>query len=173
MKFLEREGQGAMGVEGPERSSGERSETERSGGTETPIARESTAGGPLDSEVSDRPIRRHFSLEYKLSILKKADGCTQPGQLGELLRREGLYSSTFSLWRRQRQQGMLNALRPAKRGRKATAPNPLSQRVAELERENKDLKRKLQRAETIIEVQKKLSEVLGIPLKNPEVSEND
>ena len=75
-------------------------------------------------EVSDKPRRRGFTVEYKLSVLKKADACTKPGELGTLLRREGLYSSTLSGWRRQRRQGTLAALRAKKRGRKAPSQLP-------------------------------------------------
>jgi len=175
MRILERGREEAMGVAVPERSEGERSEAERSVGTATPIAGASAAmGSPAasDPEVSDKPSRRHFSLEYKLSLLKRADAC-KPGQLGALLRREGVYSSTLSQWRRQRQQGMLSALRPVQRGRKPMPPNPLASRVSELERENKQLKRKLQQAETLIEVQKKLSDMLGISLNPPHSGDND
>ncbi len=105
-------------------------------------------------EVSDKPRRRGFTVEYKLSVLKKADACTKPGELGTLLRREGLYSSTLSGWRRQRRQGTLAALRAKKRGRKADPVNPLAPRVAELEHEIRRLKQKLHHAETIIDVQK-------------------
>lgn len=118
-----------------------------------------------DPEVPEKPARRRFTAEYKLRILHEADGCVEPGALGALLRREGLYSSHLTTWRRQREQGALEALTPKKRGRRA--PHPLSRRVAELERENVHLQRRLKQAETIIEVQKKVSEILGIPLKSP------
>ena len=87
--------------------------------------------------------------------------------MGALLRREGLYSSNLTTWRKQRAEGQLSALSPKKRGRKAKARNPLAQKVAELERETQKLKGKLKQAETIIEVQKKISEILGIPLESP------
>jgi transposase-like protein len=118
---------------------------------------------PPDPEVVQRKRRRKFTANYKLRILEEADSCTQPGQLGALLRREGLYSSNLTCWRRQREKGILQALRPKKRGRKQIEKKPLFQRVALLERENKKLKHKLQQAEKIIEVQKKVSEILGIP----------
>ena len=118
-----------------------------------------------DPEVPEKAARRRFTAEYKLRILHEADGCVEPGALGALLRREGLYSSHLTTWRRQREQGALEALTPKKRGRRA--PHPLSRRVAELERENAHLQRRLKQAETIIEVQKKVSEILGIPLKSP------
>jgi transposase-like protein len=125
---------------------------------------------PPDPEVPERKRRRKFTENYKLRILKEADGCTQPGQMGALLRREGLYSSHLTCWRRQREKGILQALRPKKRGRKQIKKNPLNQRLALLERENRKLKHKLQQAEKIIEVQKKISEILGIPQDHNERS---
>jgi transposase len=106
--------------------------------------------------------RRRFTAAYKRQVLTAADACTEPGQMGALLRREGLYSSHLTTWRRQREQGVLEALTPKKRGRKARARDSLAQRVAELQRENAHLNQKLKQAETIIEVQKKVSELLGI-----------
>ncbi len=119
---------------------------------------------PPDPEVSERAARRRFTAEYKLRVLRQAEACAGTGELGALLRREGLYSSHLTTWRRQREQGSLAALSPKKRGRPAVPPSPLARRVAELERENAGLSRRLQQAETIIAVQKKLSEALGIPL---------
>ena len=107
-------------------------------------------------EVPEKPQRRQFSAEYKLRVLRAADDC-DPGELGELLRREGLYSSHVSTWRRQRDEGTLQALDPKKRGRKTTPVNPLSRKVEELERENRKLKGQLKQAEAVIEVQKKVS----------------
>jgi len=118
---------------------------------------------PPDPEVPENKPRRRFTAKYKLQILEEADACTEPGQIGALLRREGLYSSNVTTWRRQRDEGQLQGLSPKKRGRKAKAVNPLAQRVAELERETQQLRNKLKKAEIIIEVQKKISEILGIP----------
>jgi len=118
---------------------------------------------PPDPEVPENRPRRRFTAKYKLRILDEADTCTEPGQIGALLRREGLYSSNLTTWRRQRDEGQLQGLSPKKRGRKAKAINPLAQRVAELERETQQLRNKLKKAELIIEVQKKVSEILGIP----------
>ena len=145
----------------------ERSESTVSGGAEG-----AGAGAPAvpsvivvaDSEVSEKARRRRFSAEYKLRVLREADVCSEPGEIGALLRREGLYSSHMGLWRRQRDDGTLQGLAPRKRGRKIKAKNPLSKKVAELERENERLKRRLKQAETIIDVQKKVSQILGIPL---------
>ena len=126
----------------------------------TPIRREPD---PPDPEVPENKPRRRFTAKYKLRILEEADACTEPGQIGALLRREGLYSSNLTAWRRQRDKGQLQGLSPKKRGRKAKAVNPLARRVAELERETQQLRNKLKKAELIIEVQKKVSEILGIP----------
>jgi transposase len=92
--------------------------------------------------------------------LQEADNCSQPGQLGALLRREGLYSSNLTAWRRQREKGMLTGLAPKKRGRKNKPKNPLADQVARLEKENRKLRLKLKQAETIIDVQKKVSQML-------------
>ena len=117
-----------------------------------------------DPEVRERAVRRRFTAEYKLRILKEAASCKEQGQLGSLLRREGLYSSNLITWRRQMEKGTLEALSPRKRGPKAKRPDPSARRNAELERENQKLKKKLRQAETIIDVQKKISEILQIPL---------
>jgi hypothetical protein len=92
--------------------------------------------------------------------LHDADNCTEPGQLGALLRREGLYSSNLSTWRRQREKGILSGLTPKKRGRKNKPKNPLADQVARLEKENRKLRLKLKQAQTIIDVQKKVSQML-------------
>jgi len=121
--------------------------------------------GPIpDPEVREKAVRRRFTADYKLRILKKAESCTQKGQIGALLRREGLYSSNLTTWQRQMEKGTLDALSPRKRGPKGKRPDPSASRIAELERENERLKKKLRQAETIIEVQKKVSEILQIPL---------
>ena len=106
-------------------------------------------------EVLERPVRRRFTVEYKLRILAEADACSEPGMLGELLRREGLYSSHLSTWRRLRDEGVLAGLTPKRRGRKAKQKNPLADEVTRLSRENDRLKDQLRQAELIIDVQKK------------------
>jgi transposase len=116
-----------------------------------------------DPEVCEKKPRRRFTAAYKLRILKEFDACTQPVEKGALLRREGLYHSNICTWSRQREKGELQGLSPKKRGRKAKEANPLAKSVAQLERENRRLNEKLRQAETIIEVQKKVSEILGIP----------
>jgi transposase-like protein len=123
------------------------------------------------SEVLEKPVRRRFTLEYKTRILAEADACTETGQLGELLRREGLYSSHLSTWRRRRDKGALAGLTPKRRGRKAKPKNPLADEVTRLERENERLKEQLRQAELIIDVQKKVSEMLNIPLKSADGEE--
>jgi transposase-like protein len=120
-----------------------------------------------DPEVRERAARRRFTGEYKLQVLRHADECAGGGELGALLRREGLYSSHLTTWRRQREQGALVALAPKKRGRPTTSASPLAQRVAELERDNTRLGRRLHQAEAIIEAQKKLSEILGLSAPMP------
>jgi transposase len=115
-----------------------------------------------DPEVPEKRPRRRFTAKYKLEVLKRADGCTHLGELGSLLRREGLYSSNLTTWRKQRDQGLLDAMTPKKRGRKKIEKNPLAREVATLQSENERLRRKLKKAEIIIEVQKKISEILGI-----------
>lgn len=124
-----------------------------------------------DPEVLERPKRRQYTAEYKARILAEADACVAPGQLGALLRREGLYSSSLATWRRQHQQGVLAGLTPKRRGRKRQK-DPLAEENARLRRENVRLQEKLRQAEAIIEIQKKVSELLGIPLKTLE-SEGD
>ena len=126
------------------------------------VVQERTAPSP---EVLEKPVRRRFTVEYKARVLAEADACTEPGMLGELLRREGLYSSHLTTWRRQRDEGALVGLAPKRRGRKAKRKNPLADEVARLERENRRLQEKLRQAELIIDVQKKVSEMLNIPLK--------
>jgi transposase-like protein len=130
----------------------------------SPAGAVGAAPQPRDPEVRERPARRRFSAEYKIRILEEADQCRKPGDFGALLRREGLYASNLTYWRKQRSQGILAGLKPARRGRKPVEKNPLSERVAQLEKENQRLQDRLEKAETIIEVQKKVSELLGRPL---------
>jgi len=126
------------------------------------VGEERTAPTP---EVLEKPVRRRFTVEYKTRILAEADACAEPGMLGELLRREGLYSSYLTTWRRQRDDGVLAGLRPKRRGRKAKPKSPLADENKRLQRENQRLKEQLRQAELIIDVQKKVSEMLNIPLK--------
>lgn len=118
-----------------------------------------TSSTPPDPEVAERARRRRFTATYKLRILEEADACCRPGQLGALLRREGLYSSHLVDWRKQRNAGALAALAPRRRGR---PPTPAITELARLRRENERLARDLATAETIIEIQKKVSTLLGL-----------
>ena len=115
-------------------------------------------------EVLAKATRRRFSAAYKLKILREAEACTQPGELGALLRREGLYSSNLTTWRAQRQAGELGGLAPKRRGPAPQAKNPLAVRVVALEREMTRLTARAERAEALVELQKKVSELLGIAL---------
>lgn len=154
-----------------ERRGDERSEAPRSGGS--PAGERAGAPAPPDPEVPARHVKRRFTTAYKLEILRRADACTRPGELGALLRKEGLYSSHLVTWRRQRAHG----LTPKKRGRKAMSTDPrvktLEREKAALATENRRLERRLQRAETIIAFQKKVHELLGIPLKPLPSDEDD
>ena len=137
------------------------------GVTATGSERPATYGGahPASVEVVEKPQRRRFARTYKLDILQQVDACGGPGEIGALLRREGLYSSHLSLWRRQRQQGLLNGT--PKKSRRSARSTPADARVAQLEAENARLQERLRQAELILEVQKKASAILGIPLKAP------
>ena len=147
---------------GSERSGGERSEPPRSG---EPAQTAALQVGRVDRnpEVLERPVRRHFSAEYKERIVREAEVCTHAGQIGALLRREGLYSSHLDKWRRKLAQGGRAALVEAKRGRKP-ARTPAEVENERLRKHNARLERRLKQAQTIIEIQKKVSEILGIPL---------
>ena len=136
---------------------------------EVPPSSESAIGSSArpDPEVTSTAHRRRFSAKYKLQILQEFDRCTQRGEIGALLRREGLYSSQLFNWKRQREQGQLSGL-SHKRGRKGRVKDSREQRVAELEKENRRLQRKFERVEVVIEVQKKVSSLLGIPLETTE-----
>ncbi len=120
-----------------------------------------------DPEVRPKAKRRQFTTEYKKRILDEADACATPAERGALVRREGLYSSHLNAWRRQRDQGILDGLGSKKRGPKR---DPLALENARLQRENERLKKQLQRAETIIEVQKKVSQLLGLPTEESPIN---
>jgi transposase-like protein len=113
-----------------------------------------------DPEVVPKAKRRQFTAKYKMRILEEADRCKERGQIGELLRREGLYSSLLTNWRQQRALGQLQGLAPKKRGRKPQ--DPAAAELAQLRRENERLRVQLEQAEIIIDVQKKLSQLLGL-----------
>ena len=132
----------------------------------------SPAGAPTgvpDPAVNEKAKRRRFTAEYKLRIVREADACRHPGEIGALLRREGLYSSLLTEWRRQRDRVAKAALAATKRGPKARAVDP---RVKQLEHENAKLRRRNQRVELMLDIQKKASELLGIPLNPHDPDEN-
>ena len=129
----------------------------------------SERAGMADPEVVPMAERRRFTAKEKLRILEEADVCTEPGEIGALVRREGIYSSYLSRWRRARDRGQLSALGEQQRGRKPAADAALVREVARLRRENERLQARLDQAEAIIEVQKKLSQLLG---PSPEENES-
>ena len=152
-----------------------RSEMIDAGGTEG--ARRATGVSPAgarppvpDPAVEGRPMRRRFTAEYKLRILREVERAKEAGEVGAILRREGLYSSHLTHWRQERDRVAKAALAARKRGPKRRAEDP---RIKQLEREKARLERQLRRAEIIIEFQKKLSEELGIPMKHDEIDEID
>lgn len=120
------------------------------------------AGGRPDPEVPAKAMRRRFSAQYKLRIVEQADACSQPGELGALLRREGLYSSHLTAWRKAKREGALQALAARKRGRKPAAGNPLEPEVRRLERQVARLEEDLRKAHVILEVQGKVAGLLGL-----------
>ena len=148
----------------PERRGDERSEAPRSGGS--PILERAPMPVPPDPEVPARQARRRFTTAYKLEILRKADACFRHGELGALLRKEGLYSSHLITWRQQRERG----LTPKQRGRKAVPVHP---EMKKLEQENRRLTMRLKKAEALLDFQKKLSSLLQIPLIPFESDEGD
>jgi transposase len=147
---------GSNGVrEGAERREEARSVSSRSGAPSPEVV--------PDSEVATKAQRRRFTAAYKLRILEEVDACAEPGEVGRILRREGLYSSLLATWRKARRDGALEGLEK-KRGRKPKDRNPLTKKVEQLERENVRLRSKLKKAETILEVQGKVAGLLGFSL---------
>lgn len=120
-----------------------------------------------DTEVTEKPSRRTFTAEYKLRILAEVDGSTEQGAVGAILRREGLYSSHLTSWRRQRERGEIAGLRSKKRG-PAKRRDHRDHKITELEREVKRLRARAERAEALVALQKKVSEILGVELPDPE-----
>ena len=131
---------------------------------ETPESVAPATAQGVDSEVVPRAKRRRFSNADKRRILEATDRCTQPGEIGAVLRREGVYSSSLSTWRRQREAAQLAALAPQKRGPKPDANAAEARQMAQLMRENERLKRELDKARLVIEVQKKVAALLGSPI---------
>ena len=150
----------------PERGEPQRSGGEPNGGADN---RPAAAVAP-DPEVSARPQRRRFTPAYKARIVEEAQRCTGSGEIGALLRREGLYSSALTQWRRQYQAGALKGLKDDKRGRKRTR-DARDQELERLRREVERLSRKLGQAELIIDIQKKVAAMLGHPIETPPNSE--
>lgn len=132
----------------------------------------SALSGMPNPEVVEKAQRRIYSAQYKLRILQETDTCGE-GQIGAILRREGLYSSHLTTWRRQRQAGQLAALSDHKRGRRPTPVNPLQAEVERLRRENQKLNQRLEQAELIIDIQKKASAILNITLETHNNDDND
>lgn len=121
-----------------------------------------------ETEVSEKAARRRFTAKYKARILREVEASAERGELGALLRREGLYSSYLSKWRLQAERGKLAGLAPKRRGPAAKEVDPRDGRITELEREAVKLTRRAERAEAMIALQKKVSEILGIALPDPE-----
>ena len=140
-------------------SQGARRATEETSGSAAPTTQPGS-----DTEVVPRARRRQFSNADKRRILDAADRCTQPGEIGALLRREGVYSSSLSTWRRQREAADLAALAPQKRGPKPDPAAAEARQIAQLMRENERLKSQLDKARLVIEVQKKVAALLGSPI---------
>ena len=140
-----------------ERRAGERSSAGRSVDGSS-----GTSASAPDPEVPAKATRRAFTAEYKMRILREADACRRPGDIGALIRREGLYSSHLVAWRRQREVGGLKSMHARKRGRVAKPENPLAEENRRLTRENEHLKKRLGQAEQIIAVQKKVSEAIAM-----------
>ncbi len=114
-------------------------------------------------EVPERASRRSYTAEYKRLILKEAEVCKEQGQVGALLRREGLYFSNLTAWRHQVERGTLDALSSKKRGPKARKPDPSVRRITEQEKEIQKLRARLRKAELIIDAQKKIAEIFQLP----------
>lgn len=119
---------------------------------------------PQETEVVAKANRRSFTAKYRREIVRQADACKEPGEIGALLRREALYSSHLSKWRRELEQREIAALEPRKRGPKTEPVDPRDQELTALRRENAKLQSRAERAELIIEIQKKVSLILGVEL---------
>lgn len=128
-----------------------------------PLAPVSAAGTP-ETEVVAKAQRRRFTAEYKRRIVREAERCTTTGAIGALLRREGLYASYLTTWRAARDRGALEGLAPKKRGPKVEPPDPREKKLAEQEREITRLTKRAERAEALVEIQKKVAALLGVPL---------
>ena len=137
------------------------------------VVRASEVAPATNTEVTETAQRRRFTAEYKSDVLRRVDACSGEGDIGALLRKEGLYSSILSSWRKQRDDGALAGLAVKKRGRKPKRHDPLQVEVERLRRENARLQHRLSQAEVIIDVQKKVSQLLGIPLPDDDRNGSD
>ena len=147
--------------ETPERTEGARRATGVFSGAETSAV--PLVAAP-ETEVVAKAQRRRFTAQYKQQIVRAADRCTKLGEIGALLRREGLYSSQLTSWRGARDRGELEGLAPKPRGPKATAVDPRDRKIVEQDREIVRWKHRAERAEALVEVQKKVAALLGTPL---------
>jgi len=155
----ERDHMTLKGFPAPAVGAEERSDEARTAGAGAPAARR-------DPEVEAKAKRRQFTAEYRLRIVEEADRCTAPGEVGQLLRREGLYSSHLTTWRKARRNGALRGLASKKRGAKPKARNPLEPKVRQLEAEVARLEEELRKAHTILDVQEKVAGLLGFSLES-------
>ena len=126
----------------------------------------SAAPAAGETEVVAKAQRRRFTAEYKRRIVREADRCTHPGEIGALLRREGLYASHLTSWRAARDRGELAGLAPKPRGPKATPPDPRDKKIVELERSEERWRKRAERAEALVELSKKVAALLGTPLES-------
>ena len=157
MKVAERK----LGAGTPGETEGARRATGVSPGAAS--AAEAAPPTAAETEVVAKAQRRRFTAEYKRRILREADRATTPGAIGALVRREGLYSSHLTAWRAARDRGELEGLAPKKRGPKAEPPDPREKKIVEQEREISKWRKRAERAEALVEVQKKLATLLGTP----------
>jgi transposase len=160
MKVVERKSRDEM-IEGAGETEGAR----RATGV-FPAGAPAAGAAATDVEVVAKAARRRFTAEYKRRIVREADRCTKPGEIGALLRREGLYSSLLTTWRAARDRGELAGLSAKQRGPKATPPDPREKKIAELEREVSRQTKRAERAEALVEVQKKVAALLGTPFES-------
>jgi len=162
MKKLKIHTPASPGLLPAERREGERSETDRSA-----VGSRLSSPPQPNPEVVARAQRRRFTADYKQNILEQADRASVPGAIGALLRREGLFSSHLTAWRRERQAGVRQALTAHPRGPKSTR-HPLAQENQKLQRDNQRLAEQLRKAEMIIDIQKKVAALLGHPIGPPD-----
>ena len=163
MKVVEKKAKDEM-IEKPGETEGARRATGVFSGGAGPSG-EAASRRP-DLEVVAKAERRRFTAEYKRRIVREADRCMKPGEIGALLRREGLYSSHLVTWRAARDRGELEGLSPRKRGPKVAPPDPRDRKIAELEGDNVRLSKRAERAEALVELQKKVAALLGTPFES-------